>query len=124
MADYVGSLQDITNIRKADKYEDLTKQELKEYRKITGKLSWIANSTQPDLSYTALEMSKKNNLVKIADLRNISRVLKKVRERQSMIKFSRIGPRDDLIIIGVGDASFKSEEKAVGGVFLFLANKR
>ena len=40
-----------------------------------------------------------------------------------MIEFSRIGSRDDLIIIGIGDASFKSGEKAVGGVFLFLANK-
>ena len=79
MADYVASLQDIADIRKADKYEDLTKQELKEYRKITGKLSWLANSNRPDLSFTALEMSKKNNSAKIADLRNISRVLKKVR---------------------------------------------
>ena len=48
------------------------KQELKEYRKITGKLSWLAKSTQLDLSFTALEMSKKNNSAKIADLRNIS----------------------------------------------------
>ena len=68
-------------------------------------------------------MSKKNNSAKIADLRNISRVLKKVRERRSIIKFSRIGSREDLIIIGIGDASFKSEEKAVCGVFMFLANK-
>ena len=68
-------------------------------------------------------MSKKNNSAKIADLRNISRVLKKVREKQLMIKYSRIAPKDENIIIGIGDALFKSEEKAVGGVFLFLANK-
>ena len=41
-----------------------------------------------------------------------------------MIKFSRIGSRDDLVIIGIGDASFKSEEKAVDSVFLFLANTK
>ena len=40
-----------------------------------------------------------------------------------MIKYSRIAPRDNLILIGIGDALFKSEEKAIGGVFLFLANK-
>ena len=40
-----------------------------------------------------------------------------------MINYPRIAPRDDLILIGIGDASFKSEEKAVGGVFLFLASK-
>ena len=38
------------------------------------------------------------------------------------MKFSKIGSRDDLIIIGIADASFKSEEKVVGGVLLFLAN--
>ena len=34
----------------------------------------------------------------------------------------RIGPKEDLIVIRIGDASFKSEEKAVGGVLLFLSN--
>ena len=69
-------------------------------------------------------MSKKNNCAKISDLYNISRVLKKIRERDSKIKFSRIPARDDLIVVGIGDASFKSEEKAVGGVLLFLANSQ
>ena len=50
MADYVDSLKDIKEIRKADKDDNLTKQEIKEYRKVTGKLSWLANSTRPDLS--------------------------------------------------------------------------
>ena len=67
-------------------------------------------------------MSKKNNSAKISDLRSVSRVVKKVRERSSKIRFFRIGQRKDLIIVGIEDASFKSEEKAVGGVFLFLAN--
>ena len=78
MADYVDSLQDIKEIRKAEKDYYLTKQEVKENRKITGKLSWLANSTCPDISFTALAMSKKNNSAKISDLRNVSRVLKKV----------------------------------------------
>ena len=51
--------------RKADRDEDLTKAEMKVYRKMTGKLAWLANSTCPDLSYIALAMSKKNNSAKI-----------------------------------------------------------
>ena len=43
-------------------------------------------------------MSKKNNSAQIKDLRDISRVLKKVKERSSKMKFLRIGPKDDLII--------------------------
>ena len=38
------------------------------------------------------------------------------------MKFLRIGPKDDLIIVGIGDASFKWDDKAVGGVLLFLSN--
>ena len=53
MADYVESLEEVKEIRKADRDEDLTKAELKVYRKMTGKLSWLANSIRPDLSYTA-----------------------------------------------------------------------
>ena len=33
MADYLASIQDVINIQKAGKYEDLTKQEIKEYSK-------------------------------------------------------------------------------------------
>ena len=69
-----------------------------------------------------IAMSKKNNYAKINDLRDILRVLKKFKERSSKLKFSRIGPKDDLIIVGIGDASFQSDDKAVGGVLLFLSN--
>ena len=80
MEDYVDSLKDIKDIQKADRDNYLSKVDIKGYRKMTGKLSWLANSTCPDLSYTALAMSKRNNSAKISDLKNISRVLKKAKE--------------------------------------------
>ena len=58
MADYVDSLRDIKEIRKAKKDDDLTKKEIKEHRKVTEKLSWLANIIHQDLSYTALAMCK------------------------------------------------------------------
>ena len=51
MEDYVESLKEIYEIRKANRKEELTKLQMKEYRKITGKLAWLANSTRPDLIY-------------------------------------------------------------------------
>ena len=60
MKDCIDSLEEVKEIRKAKKDKSLTRYELKVYRKMTSKLSWLANSTRPDLSYTALEMSKKN----------------------------------------------------------------
>jgi len=122
MKDYVDSLEPVQEIRKAEKDELLTREELKMYRKMTGKLSWLANSTRPDLSYTALEMSKKNRTAQIKDLRDVSRIVNKAKAKSSKVKFSRIGPKDDLMIVAIGDASFKVEEKAIGGVLLFLTN--
>ena len=90
---------------------------------MTGKLCWLANSTRPDLSYTALAMSKRNTTAQIKDLRDITRVISKAKEHSSKIKFSKIAPKESLMIVGIGDASFKSDDKAIGGVLLFLANE-
>ena len=123
MKDYVDSLEEVKEIRKADREDPLTKTELKVFRKMTGKLSWLANSTHPDLSYTALAMSKKNNSTQIKDLRDITRVVNKAKEPPSNIIFSKIAPQEKLMVVGIGDASFKSNDKAIGGVLLFLANE-
>ena len=81
------------------------------YQKITGKKSLLANSTRLDLWYLAMQMSKKNQGATIANLRDVNCILKKVRERESRVKYEYIR-----------DASFKQDDKAIGGIFLFLAN--
>ena len=85
MNDYVQSLKEVENIRKADRDSELSRLEMKEFRKMTGKLAWLANSTRPDLNFTALQLSKKNTSAIILDLRGINKVLKKVKERYSEI---------------------------------------
>ena len=49
------------------------------------------------------------------DLRDVNRILAKVREHESKVKYEHIGDRDDLMIVGIGDASLKTGDKAVGG---------
>ena len=39
------------------------------------------------------------------------------------MKFSKIAPKEELMVVGIGDASFKPDDKAVGGVLLFLTNE-
>ena len=82
----------------------------------------MANSTWPDLCYQALQMSKKNQGATVSDLRDINRILKQVCSKESRIKYSHIGDREDLVIIRLGDTSYKQDNKAVGGVILLLAN--
>ena len=88
---------------------------------MTGKIAWLANSTRPDLCYQALQMSKKNQGATISDLRDINRILKRVREKESKIKYGHLGDKDDLVIIGLGDTSDKQDDKAIRGVILLLA---
>ena len=89
---------------------------------MTGKIAWLANSTGPDLCYQALKMSKRNQGAMISDLRDINRVLKRVQEKESKVKYRYLGDKEDLFIIGLGDASYKQDDKAIGGVILLLAN--
>ena len=100
--------------------EELTKLKMKQYRKMIGKFNWLAQSTRPDLCYMSLNMATKNNVATISDLRNINFVLKKVKERPSQMFFTRIGNKENLEVIGIGDASYKCDEKSVGGDLIFI----
>ena len=59
-------------------------------------------------------------LHQLYDLREVNRILKKVSKRDSRLRYEKIEEREDLIAVGIRDTSFKTEEKAVGRVFLFL----
>ena len=58
----------------------------------------------------------------MSDLRDINRILKRVREKESRLKYGYLGEKENLVIIGLGDALYKQDDKAVGGVVLLLAN--
>merc|ERR1712115_658549 len=123
MEDYANSINEIQDIRKANVTWALTKAELKEYRKYTGKLSWLAQGTRPDLSYSALYLSKKNNSATIADLRNINRMVEKVKKEENKIFYRKLGNREDLQIIGIVDASYKSDNPSIAGMIIALTNQ-
>ena len=118
------NMEEITDIRKGKKSEPLTKVEMKLYRKFNGKLSWLAENCRPDLCFTALEMSRKNGRATLDDLKNINKTIKKVKGRSSRILLGKVGEPDDLIVYAIGDAAYKSDEKAVGGELVLLGNKK
>ena len=57
MDDDIESLAELKEIRRAYTDKQLTRYDMKEYRKI----SWLANSTKPNLYFIALQLLKKNN---------------------------------------------------------------
>ena len=101
-----------------DRNEPLTKLEIKEYRKMTGKIAWLANSTRPDLSFIALKMSKNSKEATISDLRDVNQILAKVKEQESKVKIILLERK----LVGIGDALLQTGYKAVVEVMLFLTN--
>ena len=96
MKDYARSLEKKIEIRKGiDCHDPLTKLQFKQYRKYKGKLSWLAQGTQPGLSYKAIVMSKKNAMAMIAYLQNVNRVLEKVNMKESGVCYGRVGKKED-----------------------------
>merc|ERR1712101_44486 len=85
MEDYADLVEEIKEIRKADRNERLTTAELKDYRKYTGKISWLSQGTRPDFSYSALNLAKKNNSAVISDLRNVNRIVEKVKNEENKL---------------------------------------
>merc|ERR1711954_505073 len=113
MKDYADSIKEIKEIRKADRNEKLTTAELKEYRKYTGIILLLSQGTRPDLSYSTLNLAKKNNNAVISDLRNVNRIVEKVKNEENKIVYGKIGDRETLQVIGIVDASYKSDEKSI-----------
>ena len=63
----------------------------KEYRALTGQLSWAAELTRPDILYDTRELSTKNKFATYDDLKRANKVLKKAQlEKDVKIKFSKL----------------------------------
>merc|ERR1712098_242603 len=120
---YADSVEEIKEIRKADRTEKLTKAELKEYRKYAGRISWLSQGTRPDLSYSALMLAKKNNSATIADMRNVYKIVGKIKKKENKVVYGRVGDKENMQVIGMVDASYKSDEKSIGGMLIVVTNE-
>ena len=122
MEDYAQYIEEIKEIRKAGNNEPLTKTEYKVFRKYAGKIQWLAENVRPDLAFVGLNMSMKNNDATTGDLKKVNRIVKKVKSRESKMKFGKIGKKRHLKIFGLGDASYKYDSKSIGGNLILLGN--
>ena len=51
-------------------------------------------------------------------------MLKKVREKDSRVLFTKVGKKDELIVMVVSDASYHHEDRSVAGELIMLGNKK
>ena len=60
---------------KADNDQPLNKEQFASFRGILGKVSWLAQTTRPDIAYDCLELSIHHKDAKVKDLKNIYKVV-------------------------------------------------
>ena len=94
--------------------------ELKEYRNVMGKMSWSAEEVQSEFSNKAMLMFKKMNSATIPDLWKVNKVIEKVKGKNHSACFRKLRKKEDLQLVGIGDASYKFYKKVIGGVLLLL----
>ena len=61
------------------------------------------------------------NSATISDLRNVNKIVEKVKKEENKVVYGRVGEKEKLQVIGVVDASYKSDEKSIGGILIMIA---
>ena len=81
MQEYADSIKEVGKIWNAKDDKNLIILERKMLNKLTGKVYWLTKGCRPNLSY--------NNKAKIKDLKDVSNVMKRVREIESKLVFEK-----------------------------------
>ena len=69
-------------------------------------------------------LAKKNNSATFSDLRNVNKIVEKVKKEENKVVYGKVGDKENLQIIGVVDASYKSDEKSIEGMLVMIADER
>lgn len=84
--EYVNELQHLKiNLTNGD--TQLTTEELRLLREVSGQLLWISSQTRPDLSYDTLELNVSRNNASTRTIKRCAKVVQKAKQRTSQIKF-------------------------------------
>ena len=107
--DYIQSLKEIEIDKPTDKNEKLSRRMFKEYRALTGQLTWAAEMTRPDLCFDARELSTRNKDATYGDVKRANKILKKAQMKRVSVKFSKLGKLEDLRIVAFTDSSYRND---------------
>ena len=123
MEDFAQSLPKVEHIRKENKESPLIQTEHKMYRKIVGKLSWLAGITRPDLCAHMNDLSQKLSKPLLEDLIKINKVVEMAKKGENEIIFKKVGKRENLVVLGISDAAWTMSKEPVGGQIYLLGNR-
>ena len=57
-------------------------------------------------------------------MRNFNKIVGKIKREENKVVYGRVGDKEKLQVIGMVDASYKSNEKSIGGMLIVLADDK
>ena len=100
--------------------------EKREIRRVVGELLWVSMMTRPDLSFDVNQLSSKISDATVREVKDAGRLVQKAKEDPLIIKFTRLGNKENLRIKLYTDASFNNQEnklRSTEGRVLLVENK-
>ena len=124
MNKYVKDAANVSPIAPAEPDRQLTNSESSLYRSLVGKLNWIVQGSRPDKAFDVIELSTRFNCATSLDLSRVKKVLLKLREHESVIKFNRMNSdRSILIFTDAAHTNLSDGISSTSGLAVFIADK-
>ena len=126
--DFVEKLETVDCSNAGDPDKLLAKDDNRLIRRAQGQLSWLATQTRPDISFDSYQLSTVLNRATARDAKVCNKVIKKVKQNNVKLKFTRLGDINDLHLEMFADASLGNVEQGIHtksgmGYIITLANK-
>ena len=109
--------------RKSSINSDVTEKERDDLRSLIGKLSWVAQQTRPDISFSVSQLGSNIKEAKVKHLLEANKVVRRCKAHNIHMFFPRLD-LDQMIIRCYGDASYNKHKDggSQGGIFIELVS--
>ena len=108
--DFVDNLATVECANAGDPDRLLERDDNRLIRKAQGQLSWLATQTRPDISFDSFQLSTLLNRATPKDIKICNKIVKKVKQQNVVLKFTRLGNIEDLHLEMFADASLGNIE--------------
>ena len=117
-------LIEIDQHRKEEKTAKLSEAELTQLRGAIGQLNWLSCTSRPDIAFDVSFASSNIKGATVNELTHINKVIKKVKQEKSWLKFPMLDI-NSIYIRSFADASYNNLKKggSQGGHVIFLADR-
>ncbi len=94
----------------------LSWNEQKQFRSLIGKLLWVSDITRSDVANETRHLSTKGIQATYQDARKANKTLEKLKKKELVIKYKKLGDYKQISLAVYLDAAFKNGEERIKSV--------